>query len=958
MPDVTQIARMRHRQRSRDRRNPNRWLAFVISLLASLLTTVIALAAVQYYAGLTRNLPSLETLPLLLEPPNGLLLQPTTLYDRTGEHILFKFEAGDSQSRVFLTADPLQPNFLPANLISATLATHDPGFWGHAGYLMEGWTQNSHPTLAQRLVSDLLLWQEPPNLQRALRERILAAQLTRQYGREKILTWFLNFTNFGRSAIGAQAAANLYFRKPASELNLAEAATLAATAQAPALNPLDTPGVAWERGQQVIQAMLQLGLVSEEQAQEALQTKYDDQPGRPSSFGSAPAFTNLVIQQLSSVVDPEMLARGGFRIITTLDYDLQRQAKCAAAVHLARLKDRAAPDPSFAYDCEAARLLATVPLISEELPPDLALNLVILEPTSGQVLSMVSDSTTGREPAIMPGHPPGTLLTPFIYLTGFTRGFSPASLLWDIPANSSSNQAAEILYHGPKRLRIAMANDYLAAADQVLLQVGVENVRRIVQQMGLTTALTWPGENIEDILNQSQVNLLEISQMYAVFANQGILAGLPSSPNLADRGNSPALNPVSILRVEDFSGKLWLDNNFSQARPVITAQLAYLVNNILSDEPARWPSLGHPNPLEIGRLVAAKVGRTSANKDSWTIGYSPYLVVSTWVGSNNPQFPGSVSHNESAVLWNAIMKYASQKKPTQGWSIPPGVNTLAVCDPSGMLPSVECPAIVNEIFLAGSEPTQVDTLYRSLQVNRETNRLATVFTPPEMVESRVFLIFPPEAADWARQAGLATPPDAYDVIPDSIPYSSSARIISPSMFAYVSGEVPIIGDAGGEGFELYRLQTGKGLNPKEWFQIGSDQSAPVEGDQLGLWDTQGLNGLYALQLIVVNEDTRIESAVVQVTVDNQPPEVRIDYPSSGQVFEADTTRILFRASAQDDLALQSVHFYIDGKRLATLAFEPYIFSWVSTPGEHILKVIAQDQAGNSNETSLEFVISP
>lgn len=958
MPDITQISRMRQRQRIRHQRNPLKRFAFLLSLLVSLIATGILLITVQLYSGITRNLPSLDTLPYLLEPPNAALLQPTTLYDRTGEHILLKLDSAPSEARVFLTTDTSQPNFLPATLISATIAMHDPGFWQHAGYLLEGWVENSHPTIAQKIVSDLLLWQEPPGLQRALRERLLAAQATSNFGREKILAWFLNYSNFGHSAIGADAAAFLYFRKPASKLSLAEAAVLSAVAQSPALNPLDTPDLAQERGQQVIQLMLKSGIVNAQQAQNAMQSQLNFVSELPESQDTAPAFTNLVLQQLSSIIEPALLARGGFRITTTLDFDLQRQADCTAAVHLARFKAANNPDPVFNYDCAAARLLATIPQAGVQSAPDLALNLVILDPTSGHILALIGEPTPGLDPTNMPGHPPGTLLTPLIYLTGFTRGFSPASLLWDIPSNLPSNLSTEVDFHGPQRLRMALANDYLAAANQVLAQVGVENVWRISRQMGLTSAILPQGETIESFLTEGQVNLLEISQVYAVYANQGILTGVSTSINPGSQASPRLLSPSSVIDVQDHSGSSWLDSNFSQSQPVITSQLAYLMNNILSDEPARWPTLGHPNPLEIGRPVAAKIGVTGQRTDSWTIGYTPYLVVGSWIGSNNPQSPPSLSPDHSAVFWNAIMKFASQDYPAQGWEAPTGVNTLAVCDPSGMLPSTECPATVNEIFQAGSEPTQLDTLYRSVQINRETNRLATVFTPPEMVESKTFLAFPPEAADWARQAGLATPPDAYDVIPDGISYSTQTNISSPAMFAYVQGVVPIEGSAMGEDFVSYRLQAGKGLNPKEWLQIGSDRTTRVDKDVLGLWDTRGLSGLYALELLVVHQDSRIESAVVQVTVDNQPPEVRIDYPSTNQEFPENTERILFRVDAHDNLALNSVEFWLDGKQVALLAVEPYIYYWRSTPGEHNLSIIAEDQAGNSNEASLQFSIRP
>lgn len=926
----------------------------MVSLLVSLFTTVLALLAVLLYGYLTRDLPSIEALPTLLEPPNGLLLQPSALYDRTGEHLLLRLDSGGSASRIFLGIDSSQANYLPSTLISATLTVHDPGFWRHPGYLLGGLSQNSHPTLAQRLVSDLLLWQEGPSISRAVRERLLAAQATARYGRPKILAWFLNITNFGHMAIGAESAANLYFAKPASALSLAEAAVLAAVAQAPALNPLDTPDLARERGQQVIQAMQQQGLISAAQAQAALQANLSFQPEQPEMLDPAPAFTNLVLQQLGSRIDPALLARGGFRVLTTLDYDLQRQASCTAEVHLTRLIDRTADDPQFGYDCEAARLLAALPQSPANLPANMELNLVILEPASGQVLAMVGSPPHGLDPARLAVRPPGTLLTPLIYLTGFTRGFSPASLLWDIPANLDTNLSNEVSYHGPQRLRIALANDYLAAANQVLAQVGAENMWRISQQMGLASAQVPEDETITAVLNQGQVNLLEISQVYAVFANQGVLSGLPAAASSSPA--SPGLDLLTVIRVEDLSGKLWQDNSLPHSRPVITPQLAYLVNNILSDEPARWASLGHPNPLEIGRPVAVKLGSTEAEQDSWTVGYTPFLLVGAWVGLPDPQSIGMLSYSESAVIWNALMKYASQEKPAEGWSQPAGVNTLAVCDPSGLLPSPECPAVVNEIFLAGNEPTHTDTLYRSLQVNRETNRLATVFTPPEMVESRIFLIFPPEATEWARQAGLSTPPDAYDIIPDTLGNSPNAALDFPAMFSTVRGKVAITGSAAGEDFLLYRLQTGKGINPKEWFQIGADQASPVVNTELGVWDTQGLDGLYALQLIVVHSDSRIATAVIQVTVDNRPPEVRIDYPSSGQVFPASTARILLRASALDNLAVDSVEFFMDGKSLARQVSSPYIFYWQATPGNHTLKVVALDQAGNTNEATLEFTI--
>jgi hypothetical protein len=288
--------------------------------------------------------------------------------------------------------------------------------------------------------------------------------------------------------------------------------------------------------------------------------------------------------------------------------------------------------------------------------------------------------------------------------------------------------------------------------------------------------------------------------------------------------------------------------------------------------------------------------------------------------------------------------------------MPPGIDTLAVCDPSGLLPTSDCPTVVNEIFLAGNEPTQVDNLFRKFQVNRETGRLATVFTPPELVEESVYLLVPAEAQEWARLSGLPTPPDTYDVILADTSPSSQAYISSPPMFAYLRGEVKIAGTAGGSGFSSYRLQVGQGLNPRMWLQVGPDKRSPVRNGELGVWDTQGLSGLYAIQLQVIRNDQRLETAVVQVTVDNQPPEVAITNPAEAQEISLSNRDFILQAQAGDDLALSSVEFYIDNVLLRTLTQAPFAVAWQPRPGEHVLRLKATDQAGNSRVEEIEFVV--
>ncbi len=801
------------------------------SLLLGLAIPLLSLT----YAELTRDLPNVELVPALLNPPHGLLLQPTRLYDRSGQHVLLSLAPNDAPRR-YLPLNPEAPFHLPESLAKATLALADPGFWTHGGYLLRGWQHpDSHPTLAQRLASDLLLYREPPSLRRAVRERILAAQLTARYGRTQILEWYLNSADYGHYAFGAEAAARLYLNKSASEITPAEAALLAAISQAPGLNPRDAPDLALQRARSTLELMQTLGWISESEAQNALTETLSIEKARlspPRTDGGEaedlpPAFLRLVLQPLEAQFTRQRIERGGLTILTTLDYDLQREVACAVRVHVARLEGAAEPETA----CETARLLPSVPVNPFS---NISASALVLDPRSGEVLAVVGETWQGRETSLLSAHPGGSLLTPFVYLAAFARGFGPASLVWDIPSPANV-QNPDGQYHGPVRIRMALANDYLVPAAELSVKMGRQAIERTLASFGLR------GE---------QVTLPEVAAAYAALAAQGVRYGQPM--------------PYAVLRVEGSDHALWLDWSNPQAQPIVTSQLAYLINNILSDESARWPSLGHPSFLEIGRPAAVKLGQTPEGFDVWTVGYTPSRLVAVWLGTRQPE-PPRLSPRLAAALWSALMQRASRSLPADGWTIPGGVSVLNVCDPSGLLPSRDCPAIVSEVFLNGNEPLHADNLYRTYAVNRETGLLATIFTPPQLIEERVFLRIPAEAQAWAEMARIPTPPTTYDAIQPTPP-NPTVHITLPAMFAEVSGRVPIQGTAGGADFDHYRVLIGQGLNPRTWIQIGSDSAIPVNEGLLAEWDTQGLSGLYAVQLQVVRTDQRVEVAMIQVTV--------------------------------------------------------------------------------------------
>jgi hypothetical protein len=210
------------------------------------------------------------------------------------------------------------------------------------------------------------------------------------------------------------------------------------------------------------------------------------------------------------------------------------------------------------------------------------------------------------------------------------------------------------------------------------------------------------------------------------------------------------------------------------------------------------------------------------------------------------------------------MQIASQNSPPEGWTVPADVSVMNVCDPSGMLPTANCPNLVSEVFLNGNEPIQADNMYRKYAVNRETGLLATVFTLPQLIEERVYFVVPGDARSWAEGAGLEIPPTNYDVI-QSPQVDQNVNITSPGLFSEVSGNVQIKGTAAGEGFASYRVLIGRGLNPQEWIQV-AEGNQPVINNLLATWNTSGLSGLYAMQLQVVKTDQKVDTAIIQVTV--------------------------------------------------------------------------------------------
>ncbi|MEE9513836.1 MAG: penicillin-binding protein, partial [Anaerolineales bacterium] len=889
--------------------------------------------------------------------------RPVRFYDRTGDKLLFEVLHPQAQSRRWLYLDPAGPIDLPEHALEATIAIQDETFWSNPGYnpqeavqallsyLELQQSQEITLSISQQLVHSQLLQLgggvRSPEKQ-SLQRMILAAEVTQEYPKEKILEWYINSADYGNHTYGIDAAALLYFAKHASNLTLPESAMLASIPLNPSLNPVEAPKEAKERQAETLRAMVRMGAITQHEAElalaQTLEIKYEgvEHPDHLQAL-----IEYLQIEVLEMFGD-DALRRSGLRIQTTLEYDLQLQSYCTLQTHTARLSGF---EPSVilpAADgtgCLAAGFLPPVRPSDANLDHNIESGgFVVLDAENGEILALAGPISETR--------PTGTTFSPFVYLTAFAQGYSPGSMVLDIPPDgeleNGTSEEQESQYNGPVRIRTALASGYRVASDRVQSLMGVDSVERTARSMGISSATYNTNAYRASGDLDWEASLVDLTGAFAVLANQGTMVGEGSPSNSS--GRDP-LRPSIILTIEDGARRSAYSFEPEQ-KAVLSAQLAYLMTDVLTDETARWSALGQSNALEIGRPAGA-IASVAGGRDFWSFGYTPSRVVGIWLGNLDGADPvGLHEMNSAAPVWHALIRYATKDLPAAGWQTPPGVSRIEVCDPSGLLPTEYCPSVVSEVFQSGTEPTTFDNLYQPYLVNKETGKLATLNTPIDLVEERIYLVPPPEASEWAQMIGLERPPQEYDTLTDLAYQDPDVRIITPASFSFLRKEIVVRGYAIPADFDYYRLQYGSGLNPTRWVQIGDDSSKRVRGGTLARWKTEGLNGLYTLQLVVVDENGHIATHAIHITVDNQHPDVEMLLPELDQVLRGTSTQeMVIDVDVTDNFGVERVEFYVDGNKVETVITPPYSIRWrMRNVGEHEVYIRAIDLAGNVAES--------
>jgi len=989
---IRYIAVQRRQRRRAEERTGSRQLLRVAGVLLFTLLLVTTGAAVSgasavasAYAYFTRDLPEPEEIEAAEEN-----FETTKIYDRAGQTLLYEVIDPYGGDRTWATLAQI-----PEDLLCATVAIEDRDFWENPGINLRGiarafWADvrgqqiQGGSSITQQLIKNIVIKKELryvsaegpewKDYERKITEILLAYRISEKYSKEQILEWYLNTNFYGSLAHGIEAAARMYFGKSVGELTLAESATLAAIPQFPGMNPFDNPEKARERQNLVLDAMVSQGCTT---PAEAVAAKYE--PWDLATFTErfdilAPHFSIYVRKQLEDMFGPEIVYRGGLRVYTTLDLDLQEQAQCVARAHVRRLSgedETTVIQEAIEDGCAAAQFLP--PLRDYDVGRDHNVSnaaVIVTRPPTGEILAMVGsldywdESIDGQFNVAVdgPGRQPGSSFKPFTYVTLLAQGDNAAHMFLDVRTAFQQTMGYPYVpenydrkYHGPQRLRLALARSYNIPAVAALQLAGVDNVIRTAHRMGINTlnrGLDYYGLSLT--LGGGEVHLLDMVYAFSVFANTGKMYGAPVPADQL-RAGYRELDPVAILRVDDRSGNVLYEYEQPESRDILSPQLAYLMNSILSDRRARWKAMGLNNALELSndRPAAAKTGTTNDFRDAWTIGYTPQLAAGVWMGNfDNSEMRNLPGLRGAAPVWHAVMEYALQDEASVPFTRPDGLIERAVCAISGKLPTAHCPT-VNELFIPGTEPTEHCHVHQTFRVNRETGRLCTVHTPPELCEERVYEVYPPEAADWIaslpEDQRLPTPPTEYDTIYGPSRSDADVTIINPAPYSYIRATIPISGNARGGDFNFYRVVFGNGLNPTEWIQIGTDHGDQVDHNILEFWDVSGLDGLYSLRLSVVDHSMALREATIQVTVDNISPTLDLTYPEDGAVYEYGYDEWVNVNAEVQDYSIARVEFYVNDEPepFAIRAIAPFNVNWtIQELGTHTFHVIAVDAAGN------------
>lgn len=599
---------------------------------------------------------ALTPIPALNSFDSRKVAQSTKLYDRSGKTVLYDLNH-DVKRNVVPLAD------ISPYLQQATISIEDSEFYRHGGISFTGIARSIYKdiiqlsfaqggsTITQQVVKNTILSGQK-SITRKVQEWILAIKFEQRYTKDEILEFYFNVAPYGGTMYGAEVASRTFFGKSAKDVDLAEAAYLAAIPQLPTYyspygnNRADLDA----RKNQVLKRMKELKYITEEQYEQAKNEVVVFSRQQNNSI-LAPHFVFYIEQYLENKYGADV-ATQGLNVLTTIDADLQHQAETIVNQYALQNEKR--------FKASNAALVA-------------------IDPKTGQILSMVGSrdyfdkNIDGNYNIALAERQPGSSFKPFVYAAALQKGYTPLTTVFDLPTQFSTSCAPsdnfngeapcyspgnyDGKFRGPMTFTTAIAQSINVPAVKAMYLAGLPNVLTLAKDMGITTLGKPSDYGLSLALGAAEVRLLDLVGAYGAFANDGKLN-----------------TPTGILRITDKTGKT-LEEYKSEPKQAISAEVARGISSMLSNNEARQPEYPPVNPFTFpGYDVAAKTGTTNESRDVWTVGYSPTIAIGVWAGNNdNSPMAREIAGFIVAPMWHEVMEFALNKYPNEVFPEPPAI---------------------------------------------------------------------------------------------------------------------------------------------------------------------------------------------------------------------------------------------------------------------------------------------
>lgn len=657
----------------------------------------------------------------------------TKILDRNGD-LLYEVSLPGQGVRTVISYDRL-----PKSYVKALVSVEDVRFFDHHGVdwianlralwevMTNGHVVSGASTLEQQVVKNIFFAGQKRSVIQKLREMVAAKYWASTHTKEETIEAYANAVSLGNNTVGIEAASQAYFHKQAADLSVAECALIAGMAQAPSqYDPYRHWRSALDRQRVVLDRMVDAGVITNAEEKEARETDIDVFP--PKHPIRASHFVFRVLDQLR-VRYPD-LDLGGYVVRTTIDSDLQMAAEDSISRRVFQLGAQHVTDAA----------------------------VVALDPQSGEMLAYVgsrdyfNDEIQGQVDMAAALRQPGSALKPFLYFQAFRQGLTPATVVADLPVRFEAVDGRPYYprnygykYFGPVTMRDALGSSLNIPAVKVLNQIGLGSFISTLSRFGIHFPEAPEHYGLGVVLGGGEVTLIDATRAYASLAMY-----------------AKTVDVVDVLEVADSNGRVIEKSALAHHEALFddasAEPAARLVTDILIDRLARSRAFGEANMLDTGKDIAVKTGTTKDFRDNWAFGYTPTFALGVWVGNaDNSPMEGVSGITGAVPIWNDLMQGRFRQERRIEWPRVDGLVTRTICTTSGKLANDLCPKTRQEMFLAGTEPTEVDDWYKVHTIDVVTGLLATDGCRRDVLQ-KIFLEPPAEFAAWFRATGYELAP--------------------------------------------------------------------------------------------------------------------------------------------------------------------------------------------------------